>query len=302
MPSILVVYYSQTGQLLNLAQNMLSEMPADTTVQYEQIVPETAFPFPWQTSTFFDAMPECVLQVPITLKPPTYLNQHFDLVILAWQPWFLSPSPPISSWLQQADIQLFLKNKNILTLCGCRNMWTQAHQKIKQHLQIAQANLVGHVMCEDRAPNLVSVLTIMRWMFEGQKEASKWLPPAGVNQADVVALKKAGQLIVSHLKTNNWTDLQPQLVKQGFVNIKPHLVLLEENGSKTFLKFAHFIREKGGAGDANRTGRVNVFKRVLIVSIFILSPISSFVATIASLVRRRYVQNEITYYQSTTCR
>ena len=35
MPSILVVYYSQTGQLLKLAKSMLSNIPADITVDYE---------------------------------------------------------------------------------------------------------------------------------------------------------------------------------------------------------------------------------------------------------------------------
>ncbi len=297
MPSILVVYYSQTGQLLDLAKSMMRALPANTTVQYEQIIPQNPYPYPWQVSTFFDAMPETVQQIPIPLQKPSYLGKSFDLVILAWQPWFLSPSPPVSSWLQDIDIRLFLQNKPVITLCGCRNMWVMAHQKIKQHLKVANANLVGHIVCEDRAPNLVSVLTIMRWMFEGKKEASKWLPAAGVSMRDTEALKEAGLLISACLQNQNWQVLQPKLIAHHFVNIKPHLLLLEQRGSKTFEKFATFIRQKGGPGDPTRMNRVNVFKRVLIISIFILSPLSSLVATIISKMRYRYIQNEISFFR-----
>lgn len=297
MPSILVVYYSQTGQLLKLAKSMLSNIPADIKVDYEQIVPIKPFPYPWQSDTFFDTMPECFLQLPVPLQKPNYLDKNYDLVILAWQPWFVTPSLPMSSWLQSSDVQSFLKDKPVITLCGCRNMWVQAHQKIKQHLKNAQAKLVGHIVCEDRAPNLVSVLTIMRWMFEGQQEASKWLPAAGVNQEDVAALANAGTTMLPHLQSNNWDGFQQKLIDQKFIDIKPHLLILEERAVKGFTKFAAFIRQKGGAGDVARKGRVNVFKWFLIVSIFILSPLSSLVATIISLIRYRYVQNEIAYFK-----
>jgi hypothetical protein len=45
-------------------------------------------------------MPECILGVPPEIEPPGFDPiEPFDLVVLAYQVWFLSPSLPVQGFL-----------------------------------------------------------------------------------------------------------------------------------------------------------------------------------------------------------
>src|SRR5437016_515276 len=100
MKKVLVVHFSQTGQLARVVRRLVSPL-ADATgevVLVEEILqPRTRYPFPWPLLRFFDAMPETVLLDPPALEP-IRANGHFDLVVLAYQVWFLSPSGPITAF------------------------------------------------------------------------------------------------------------------------------------------------------------------------------------------------------------
>src|SRR4051812_39641864 len=104
-PSILVLYYTQSGQLRDILDNMLQDIKGHADLQFAEIAPATPFPFPWTAYTFFDAMPETVEQVPVPMKPlpQEITNKHYDLVIFGYQPWFLHPSQPINSFLKSTD-------------------------------------------------------------------------------------------------------------------------------------------------------------------------------------------------------
>ena len=73
--------------------------------------------------------------------------------------------------------------------------------------------------------------------------------------------------------------------------------MLEHRGIKNFRFLAKFIREKGGPGDPNRAGRVMLFKNLLLVAIFILSPISSLTALIKQLVKRSSLLKDVEYFK-----
>lgn len=99
-PKILVVYFTQTGQLRRIIDHVVAPLEGKATVVYEEIVPVQPFPFPWSKQEFFDAMPETVLGKPRNIMPlKVNPDEHFDLVIMAYQPWFLSPSQPVAAFL-----------------------------------------------------------------------------------------------------------------------------------------------------------------------------------------------------------
>ena len=61
MKRVLVVNYSQTGQLSDITERVIAPLrAAGHDVHLETLVPETPFPFPWPIVDFFDAFPECV--------------------------------------------------------------------------------------------------------------------------------------------------------------------------------------------------------------------------------------------------
>ncbi len=195
-PSILVIYYSQTGQLKQIIDHILQPIHQLCDIEIAEIQPRIPFPFPWTSDVFFDCMPESVQQIPEEILPLSISNKHFDLVILGYQPWFLSPSIPCTSFLQSQYASI-LKNQNVLTVIGSRNMWLNAQEKVKQKLIDLNANLVGNIVLFDRSPNLLSILTIIRWSFKGQKEAIKYMLEAGVQKKDIQNASRFGNIILS---------------------------------------------------------------------------------------------------------
>ena len=178
-------------------------------------------------------------------------------------------------------------------------MWLHAQEKVKEYLLNAGGILVGNIALTDTNPNLVSTLTVIRWAFKGQKHASGMLPAAGVQDKDIREARRFGNTIYRHLHTKNLIDLQRALLSQESVRLKPGLVVLEQRGVKNFRTWSRFILEKGGPGAPERAGRVMMFKNLLIVAIFILSPISSFTAFLKQIIKRNALARDVDYFRQT---
>lgn len=295
---ILVIYYSQSGQLRDILNSITSDIKDRADIDFVPIEPEVPYSLPWKASKFFDTMPETVQHIPIALKPlPAFVKQtNYDLVILGYQTWFLNPSLPISSFLQSEDAQV-LNGKPVITVNGCRNMWLHSQEKMKEYLLKAGANLAGNIVLVDNNPNLISVLTVIRWSFKGQKAASWLLPAAGVQERDIQRASRFGLPILRHLTENKLGSLQQELLMLGAIHLKPGLVILERRGVTNFRKWSRYIREKGGPGAPGRQGRVTLFKRLLIVAIFILTPISSLTAFIQLQLQKKSLLRDVEYFK-----
>src|ERR1700753_3342459 len=116
---ILAIYYTQTGQLGDIVNNfMLPFEQAGFTVEKVIINPVTKFTFPWSSDSFFDAMPESVLSKPTELEPFVLKETKYDLIVLGYQPWFLSPSIPTTSLLENESFKKALDNTPVITIIG----------------------------------------------------------------------------------------------------------------------------------------------------------------------------------------
>jgi hypothetical protein len=302
-PKVLVVYYTQTGQLKRIIDHVLAPLEGKADITFEQLVPVTPFPFPWGKQQFYDTMPETVRGIPRAIQPlKVNPDQHFDLVILAYQPWFLSPSQPTAAFLQSEAGQKLLKDKNVVTLLGSRNMWLNAQEKVKQYLHRAGANLVGNIVLVDKSPNLVSLITILRWSFKGKKEATRFLPQAGVQENEILTANRFAAPIEEALTRQQWDTLHPQLLALNSVELLPSLVILENRGIKAFRFWAKFISDKGGPGAESRQGRVSMYRGLLLVGIFVLSPIT-FISSVYQLnFRRNQLTQDVEYYKGIALR
>ncbi|MCB0700953.1 MAG: dialkylresorcinol condensing enzyme DarA [Chitinophagales bacterium] len=298
---ILVLYYTQSGQLRNILDSVVSDIKDETDIDFAEIKPEQPFSFPWKASSFFDAMPESVLMVPSPIQPlpEEVISKDYDLVILGYQPWFLSPSQPTSSFLQ-SEYATLLNGKPVVTVVGCRNMWLNGQERVKELLQKNNAKLVGNIVLVDTHPNLISLLTVIRWAFKGQKEPSRFLPAAGVQDEDINNASRFGKTIFNSLANNTLPRLQEALLQDRAISLKPGLVVLEKRGITNFRKFAPYIRKKGGPGDPNRKGRVDLFKSLLLTGIFILSPISTLTAKLQQQLQRKQLKKAVDYFRGVT--
>jgi len=301
--NVLVIYYTQSGQLFEIAQNIVKQLEAsnEVSVAYHQIKPTKPYNFPWKEDEFFDAFPESFLQIPCELEEPEgdVLNTKYDLVILAYQVWYLTPSIPINSFLKSEQAKKILKNTPVITIVGCRNMWIQAQEKVKTLLLENKAKLVGNIALVDRNINHISVITISKWMFSGKKERYLGVfPKPGVSQKDINESVKFGAPILSSLLKSNYTNLQNQLLELKAVHIKPLLVSMDKRGNILFGKWANFIIKKGKAGDPKRKNRIRAFSNYLIFAIWLIAPIVFIVFLLTYLPSIGKIKRERNYYSS----
>jgi hypothetical protein len=307
MKKILVIYYTQTGQLNNALRATLApfENQPDVKVQYEQIKPVTPYPYPWRYTEFFDVFPETVHGVPCELQPLSVdPNEQFDLVIVAYQPWYLSICIPINSFLKSPEAKKLLAGKPVVTVLACRNMWLGSQEKMKLQLKNLNAHLVGNITYVDSSANLISLVTVLAYVLGGVKDRFlKIFPKYGVSQEYLQTnAPKFGSIIKNHLLANDYTTLQKELVDLGAVHIKSNLLLLEGRGRVLFPLYANYISKKGTAGSADRKGRVRVFGIVLPTAILILSPIITIISRLAPLLFPSKIKKEIDYYSQNELR
>ncbi len=295
---ILVIYYTQTGQLKRITDVVTGPLQQQAAIVYEEIIPLQPFPFPWNAQEFFDVMPETVLARPCAIQPlKTDPKEHFDLVILAYQPWYLSPSQPVMAFLQSEGAARLLKGKKVITLIGARNMWLNAQECIKTYLYKMGAYLVGNIALVDTSPNLLSALSIVRWQLSGKKEATRFLPAAGVQEKDIRAAARFTAPIRQALENDDYASLHDRLLQLDAVTLKPNLVLLEGRGIKAFRFWSAFISAKGGPRAPQRQFRVTMYRNLLVTGMLVLSPLMAIASAITLMVKRHKLQEEVTYFR-----
>jgi len=298
MKNVLVIYYTQSGQLESIAKNIAKPFlnSDEINITFHEIQLEKPFPFPWNKDSFFDAFPESFLQIPTALKPvpEEILNTKFDLVLFHYQVWYLSPSIPINSFLKSEDAKKILNNTPVITISGSRNMWIMAQEKIKVLLRKANANLVGNVALVDRVGNLISVITIVEWMFSGVKK--KYLgifPLPGVSEKDIQESSQFGEIMLDSLQQNNLAQLQPKLVDAGAVKISSYLVTVDKTANKIFNKWSNIIYKN----QKNRKQLLKVFNVYLFLAIWLISPIVYILHLITYPLKLKSIKKETQYYQ-----
>jgi hypothetical protein len=267
---VLAIYYSQSGQLGEIIDSFTAPLiEAGVSVEKVNIKPVSDYKFPWTGKRFFEVMPDSVMGMPTALQPFQLKESHYDLIILGYQAWFLSPSIPANSLLQHPDFESILKNTTVITITGARNMWLSAYDRVRNSLIKAGANLVGNIALVDKHPNPVSFVTIFHWMIHGRKDRYLTVfPVPGVAEADIRYTETYGTIALSHLNSNDWTGLQQELVREKAVKINYGLMLVESKARWIFLAWARFIAKRKRKGPW-----LTVFKYYLFIAFFIGAPI-----------------------------
>ena len=270
MKKVLAIYYSQSGQLERIIDTFCEPLiDAGFDVEKVRIQLKNVFPFPWTTDRFFSVMPDCVLDVPHELEPFQLQQSSYDLIVLGYQPWFLSPSIPFNSLLHNPAFLNVVKNTPVITITGVRNMWVNAFERIKPMLKAADANHVGTVALYDRHLNLVSIFTIFHWMLSGKKDRYlHFFPLPGVSDADIENTKNFGKIALPHLQKNDWNGLLEKLIKTKAVDPKYYLMFIEGKAGIMFKLWAKLISKK-----RNKRFWLALFKYYLLIALFIAAPL-----------------------------
>jgi len=284
---VLAVYYTQSGQLKQILDNFTAPFTqAGMTVETVSIQPKNDYPFPWTTPAFFEVMPESVLTIPTEIVPFQCKEPSYDLVIFAYQPWFLSPSIPANSLLQNPSFKALIKGTPVITLIGSRNMWISSQERVKKFLKDAGANLVGNSVLIDRNQNHISVVTIFHWMLTGRKDRYlNIFPKPGISDEDIRDATSFGATAAKHLQENTLSSLQDAFIAQKAVEVHYNLLFIEERGSKLFKIWAKLISRK-----KNRAGWLVAFKYYLLIALFVAAPI---ILAVFSILFRPFLSKSI---------
>ena len=294
---VLVVSYSQSGQLARLKESFLRDIRGTAGIEVDDVVlqPQRPFAFPWRFLPFFDAFPETVHLQPAPIEPPKLAHERYDLVVIAYSVWFLSPAQPITAFLQSETARRVLRDTPVITLIGCRNMWLMAQEKMKRLLADAGARLVGNVVKIDQCGSAASFITTPLWMFTGKRQAVHWLPPAGISEAEIADAARFGQRTAEALQRNETLD-KTLLQHMGAVKINEKLMASERVGHRSFLVWGKLVMAAGRVSPLLRRLVLCVYIVFLLGMILTVVPIGALLKTLLAPLRREQMQRERAYY------
>ncbi len=281
--SILVLSYSQTGQLNAIVESILAPLRADSrvSVRVEKLIPLPPFPFPWSLLSFLDAFPESAHLQPCPLAPLTLTDKDdFDLIILPYQVWFLAPSQPITAFLKHPLARHLLRNKPVITVIGCRNMWLLAQEKIKSILADLEAHLIDNVVLVDRSPTMATLLTTPFWLLTGKPKFIPGLPPAGITAPEIARAARFGRALLDALSEDREKTHQPLLQGLQAVEADPGLLFSERAATRSFFLWGKLLMAAGAPGNWLRKPLLLLYLVFLIILVFTVVPVSLAIQTL----------------------
>lgn len=301
MKRVLVVSYSQTGQLAAVTRSVTAPLVASSSVDvvFETLVPEEPFPFPWPFLEFFNTFPETVHAMPRPLKPLQVGSaQSFDLIILAYQVWFLSPSQPMAAFLQSPEAVRLLRGTPVITLIACRNMWLMAQETVKQRLHALGAHLIDNVVLTDRAHSAATFISTPLWMLTGRRGPffRGAVPEAGIAAKDIASASRFGRAIEEGLPALDPAHPQPLLMGLGAVEINERLIASERIGYRSFRIWGRLLVMLGDQRSVLRRFALCLYILFLATMIATVAPVAAVIKRILAPFTRERIARQRAYF------
>ena len=300
MKKILVIHYSQSGQLSEVARHFTQPLvdAENISVTFENVLPVQDYPFPWPFFRFFDTFPEAVYLDPPEMQPSTLQgDEDFDLIILAYQVWFLSPSLPITGFLKSPIAAKLFNDKPVVTLIACRDMWLMAQEETKKMIGGLGARLIGNVALVDKAGSIGSFLATPVWVLSGKKgpHLGGFIPRAGIADEEIQRCDRFGQRILEEFEKN---EPLPTGIFKGLnpVHVEEALIASEKTGRRAFLLWGKLFRTLGPSGSIQRKPIVLFYVVFLICMIITVVPLSFLVKKLtAPFTQKKVAQQKASY-------
>lgn len=299
MRRVLVIGFSQSGQLDRVIDSVLQPLQESETIQVDrvQLKMHQPFPFPWPFLKFFHVFPETVLMRPAGLEPLQLdADTRYDLIILAYQVWFLSPSLPMTSFLATPEAARLLKDTPVMTLIGCRNMWLMAQEKMKTRLQQLGARLVDNAVLTDECGSAASFVATPAWMFTGRQKAAGWLPRAGISELDIRLASRFGEAIRRRLLADSEPVQAPMLTGLSAVRVDEKLIASERIGNRSFQVWSRLLSRIGPQGSRRRSLGLVVYIAFLLCMIVTVVPVTALLKKVLTPLNRAKTAGQKAYF------
>lgn len=247
----------------------------------------------------FSEFPESVYLDPPPLQPLSVdKNEAYDLIILAYQVWFLSPSLPITSFMQSEEGKQLLAGKPVVTVIACRNMWLMAQEKMKELITLAGARLLDNVALVDQGSSLATFITTPRWMLTGNRGSGQGLfPKAGINEEQISQATRFGDALMTALDHDDEQGDKPLLQGLGAVEVNTRLIPSEKIANRSFMIWGKLLRAIGPPGSMARRPVLIIYLIFLITLIVTIVPLTMLLRTLLRPFMKHKIAQQKHYFE-----
>jgi len=243
-------------------------------------------------------MPETALLEPPVLEPfAVGADEHFDLVVLAYQVWYLAPSGPMTAFLKSETGKRLLRGRPVVTLIACRNMWLLAQESVKRLVQEAGGRLLDNVVFTDQGGTLATFVTTPRWLLTGRRNSFWGLPAAGVAEEETANAARFGLALLDALRAGRECKDAPMLAGLGAARVDPKLIFSERAARRAFSAWSRLIRLGGAPGSIARVPMLALFAICLVAMILTVVPTSLLVQRITRPLFAARLRSLQAYYE-----
>ena len=275
MKKVLVLYYSQTGQLKRVLESFTTQLPdEEIRVEYRAIEPTELYPFPWSFYEFFDEFPEAVLESGCDIKPIENLEDDYDLIILGYTVWYMAPSVPVTAFMHSQEAKKLFRGKPVVTVVACRDMWVLAQEKLKNMLEGLGARVIDHVALTDQGGSVKSLVSLPVWMLTGDKNYFVSLPKAGISEETIEGCSRFGKRLGEELKKDSEKQAQAMLRNLGACEVNGKLIATEKIANRSFQVWSRLIKASGEKHSFGRKVSITVYVTFLLALIFTVIPLN----------------------------
>ncbi len=298
MKKVLVLYYSQSGQLRDVIDNIVTPLEKSAAIECHcrAIKPVRPYPYPWPFYTFFDAFPEAVHLDGCSVEEME-LEADYDLIVLGYTVWFLSPAIPVTGFLQSVQAQTLFRGKPVVTVIACRDMWLQAQEKMKGLLEGLGARLLDNVVLIDQGKSLYTFVTTPRWLLTGKKDAFAGFPAAGIAPAEISAASRFGERLVVALADDCELSEGPMLGKLNAVNVNGKLIASEKIAQRSFMIWSRLIKKAGSAGSCGRKIVITIYVVFLLFMVLSVVPLNMLLRKLIYPFRKEAIDRAVAGYE-----
>ena len=298
MKRVLVLYYSQSGQLRRIINRVVQGLESRAGIQCDcrEIKPREPYPYPWSFYAFFNVFPEAVFLDGCAVEPLD-IAKKYDLIVLGYTIWFLSPSIPVTGFLQTEQAAELLRGTPVVTIIGCRDMWLIGQEKMKSLLSGLGARLLDNVVLTDQGKSLYTFVTTPRWMLTGKKDRFLFFPKAGVAEQEISASDRFGERLAEALALDKEQGDQPLLSGLGAVNVNGKLIATERIAHRSFLIWSKLIKRAGAPNSPGRNIVITIYACFLFCLVLTVVPLNMLVRALFSPLRRKAVAREVAYFE-----
>jgi hypothetical protein len=292
---ILLIYYSQSGDAGRVAETLRESLQAPgVEIIQECVRPVPAYPFPWRSLfRFFNVLPECHLGPVPEIEPPSFNpDDNYDLILLVYQVWFLTPSLPIQGFLASSAARV-LTGRTVITVSVSRNMWQSASEEMKKLLQKLGALHLDNIVVTHQGQPWATFVTAPRFLLFGKKEPF-WgiFPAAGLSEVELERVRRLGTALRE--RAHVLPQSQSLLRDLGAVEVNRRYLLPELIGWYLFRGWARFLKRLGRVGRGVRLAGVGLFMlflaTVVVVGIPLLFLVSLLLYPVVRGMTRSYAE------------